>query len=94
VDAIRHLKWRPGRVVALQESPWEPISLKSFDVPVLLLDGEYEDEEDVAGRTATTLPNGERLRLPGLGHCWAFARSDLVLPTARNFLDRWFAWSP
>lgn len=66
-------------------------SLEGFPVPVLLIVGEFEDEEGDAARVAASVPHGESLLLPGLGHCRAFDRSDLVLPTARAFLDRWFA---
>lgn len=67
-------------------------SLDDFPVPVLLIVGEYEDEDAAAPRVAATVPRGESLVLPGLGHVGAFDRSDLVLPTARAFLDRWFPW--
>jgi len=66
-------------------------SLEGFPVPVLLVMGEFEDEEGDAARVAAATPHGESLVLPGLGHMGAFDRSDLVLPTARAFLDRWFA---
>jgi len=39
---------------------------------------------------AGMLPNGESLRLPGLGHAGAAIASELTVPTARAFLDRWF----
>lgn len=67
-------------------------SLEDFPVPVLLIVGEFEDEEGDAGRVAATVLRGESLVLPGLGHCRAFDRSDLVLPGARTFLDRFFPW--
>lgn len=59
-------------------------------MPALLVMGEFEDEAGDAGRVAAAIPHGESLVLPGLGHMGAFDRSDLVLPTARAFLDRWF----
>lgn len=65
-------------------------SLEHFPVPVLLVVGEFEDEEGDAARVASTVPRGESLVLPGLGHNGAFVWADLVLPTARTFLDRWF----
>ena len=37
------------------------------------------------------IPSGQSLRLPGLGHGGACAASALTVPTARAFLDRWFA---
>jgi len=65
--------------------------LRSFPVPALLIAGELEDEEDDATKVAAMIPNGQSLRLPGLGHGGACAASALTIPTARAFLDRWFA---
>jgi hypothetical protein len=66
--------------------------LASFPVPALLIAGELEDEEDEAAKVAAMIPNGQSLRLPGLGHGGACAASALTVPTAREFLDRWFPW--
>lgn len=66
-------------------------TLEESPVPTLLIAGEFEDEADEAAAIASMFPNGESLRLPGLGHGDACAASELVLPTARAFLDRWFA---
>ena len=65
--------------------------LRSFPVPALLIAGELEDEDDDAANMAAMIPNGQSLRLPGLGHGGACAASALTVPTARAFLDRWFA---
>jgi pimeloyl-ACP methyl ester carboxylesterase len=65
--------------------------LRSFPVPALLIAGELEDEDDAAAKMAALIPNGQSLRLPGLGHGGASAASALTIPTARAFLDRWFA---
>jgi pimeloyl-ACP methyl ester carboxylesterase len=65
--------------------------LRSFPVPALLIAGELEDEDDEAAKVAAMIPNGQSLRLPGLGHGGAAAASALTVPTARAFLDRWFA---
>jgi len=65
-------------------------TLEGFPVPVLLIAGELEDEDDQAAAVARALPNGESLRLPGLGHGGACSASGQVLPTARAFLERWF----
>jgi pimeloyl-ACP methyl ester carboxylesterase len=65
--------------------------LRSFPIPTLLFAGELEDEDDEAASTAAMIPNGERVRLPGLGHAGACGASALTVPTARAFLDRWFA---
>jgi pimeloyl-ACP methyl ester carboxylesterase len=64
--------------------------LTSFPVPALLIAGELEDEDDDATKVAAMIPNGQSLRLPGLGHGGACAASALTVPTARAFLDRWF----
>jgi pimeloyl-ACP methyl ester carboxylesterase len=65
--------------------------LASFPVPALLIAGELEDEDDEAAKVAAMIPTGQSLRLPGLGHGGACAASALTVPTARAFLDRWFA---
>jgi len=74
----------------------EPVSegvsdLDSFAVPALLIAGELEDPGGEATVIAGRLPHGESLILPGLGHAAACAASALTIPTARAFLDRWFA---
>jgi hypothetical protein len=66
-------------------------NLESFPVPVLLIADELEDENDDAAMIAGMIPNGQSLRLPGLGHPGACAASQLTVPAARAFLDRWFA---
>src|SRR5207344_2687199 len=58
--------------------------------PALLIAGEREDENDDAAAVAAMIPNGQSLRLPGLGHAGACAASGLTVPTARAFLERWF----
>lgn len=65
--------------------------LRSFPVPALLIAGELEDGGDDAAKIAALIPEGQRLRLPGLGHGGACTASALTVPTARAFLDRWFA---
>jgi pimeloyl-ACP methyl ester carboxylesterase len=65
--------------------------LRSFPVPALLIAGELEDEGDDAAKVAAMIPNGQSLRLLGLGHGGACSAAALTVPTARAFLDRWFA---
>lgn len=62
--------------------------LRSFPVPVLLIAGELEDKDDDAAKVAAMIPNGQSLRLPGLGHGGACAASTLTVPIARAFLNR------
>jgi pimeloyl-ACP methyl ester carboxylesterase len=64
--------------------------LSSFPVPALLITGEFDDEDDDAAQVAALIPNGQRLRLPGLGHGGSCLASALTIPSARAFLDRWF----
>jgi pimeloyl-ACP methyl ester carboxylesterase len=64
--------------------------LRAFPVPTLLIAGELEDEDDDAANVAALIPNGQSLRLPGLGHAGTCGASALTVPTARAFLDRWF----
>ncbi len=66
-------------------------SLEAFAVPVLLIAGEREDEAGGAATVAGMVAHGESLTLPGLEHASACAASALAIPTARAFLDRWFA---
>ena len=49
--------------------------LRSFPVPALLIAGELEDEDDDAAKVAAMIPNGQSLRLRGLGHGGACAAS-------------------
>lgn len=64
--------------------------LERFPVPALLIAGALEDEDDDAAKVAAMIPNGQSLRLPGLGHGGACTASELTIPTVRAFLDRWF----
>ncbi len=60
-------------------------------MPALLIAGELEDPDDEAAAVAARIPNGASLRVPGLGHGGTCAAGALSLPTARGFLDRWYA---
>ncbi|HET9724043.1 MAG TPA: alpha/beta fold hydrolase [Actinomycetota bacterium] len=64
-------------------------ALRSFPVPALLLADELEDENDDAAKVAAMIPNGQSLRLPGIGHGGAMTASALTVPHARAFLKRW-----
>jgi pimeloyl-ACP methyl ester carboxylesterase len=94
-DAVRAAMLRsdPEAMIACQSSELTSdgvSSLEGFAVPALLIVGELEDEDGGAARTAAMIAHGESLMLPGLGHAAACAASDLTIPTARAFLDRWF----
>ena len=81
--AARRLRWT-----------WNGIAeeeLRSFPVPALLIAGELEDPDDDSARVAAMIPNGQSLRLPGLGHAGTCAASTLTVHAARAFLGRWFA---
>ncbi len=76
-----------------KERRWTGImdeDLSSFPVPALLIAGELDDENDDAAKVAAMIPNGQSLRLPGLGHAGACTASALTVPTARAFFGRWF----
>ncbi len=96
-DAIRSgmVRSDPEAMIASQSSELLAdglTDLAGFQVPALLIAGELEDEDDAAAAVAGLIGHGESLRLPGLGHAATCAASGLTIPTARAFLDRWFAW--
>jgi pimeloyl-ACP methyl ester carboxylesterase len=62
--------------------------LPSVAVPVQMFVGDLEDPEHLNDRAAKLMPEAEVLRLDGLDHLDAFIRSNLVLPTAMEFLAR------
>lgn len=91
------LRADPEAMLAAGESPerWadgipEEI-LRSFPVPALLIAGEFDDVGDDASDVAAMIPRGQSLRLPGLGHGGSCTASELTIPAARAFLERWFA---
>jgi pimeloyl-ACP methyl ester carboxylesterase len=91
------LRADPSAVIAANDPQlwWDGIpdeDLRSFPVPVLLIAGELDDEDDDAAKVAAMIPNGQSLRLPGLGHGGSCIASALTIPTVQAFLDRWFAW--
>jgi pimeloyl-ACP methyl ester carboxylesterase len=66
-------------------------ALRTFPAPALLIAGELEDPNDDAAKVAAMIPHGQSLRLSGLGHGGTAQASALTVPTARAFLERWFA---
>ena len=94
--AIRavNLEADPEAMIASQATELVAEGVRDIDslaVPALLIAGELEDPGGEATVIAGRLPHGESLILPGLGHAAACAASTLTIPTARAFLDRWFA---
>jgi pimeloyl-ACP methyl ester carboxylesterase len=93
------LRADPGALIAARQarrsvmwtSSWIPEDdLRTFPVPVLLIAGELDDEDDDAAWIAAMVPNAQSLRLPGVGHPGSCAASALTVPAARAFLERWF----
>lgn len=65
---------------------FDPWSLfPRIQAPTLIVAGELESEH--VSSAAATLPRCEYEILPGLGHVDGWARSDLVLPRVRRFLE-------
>lgn len=61
-------------------------ALALTSVPVLLLAGEHDPQLPLIQRTAATIPTATLTELPGCAHLDAFVRTDLTLPTVRQFL--------
>ena len=78
-------------IFALNEEAWlkwcnYELVPPGFSVPTLIINGELEDQAHQGERLAARLTNSSAITLPGLGHLGAYVRSDLVLPTAKEFL--------
>ncbi len=78
-------------IFALNEEAWlkwcnYELVPAGFGVPTLIINGELKDQAHEGEKFATRLPNSRAITLPGLGHLGAYARSDLVLTTAKEFL--------
>jgi pimeloyl-ACP methyl ester carboxylesterase len=71
------------------EADWNMWShLASVIVPVQMFVGDLEDPEHLNDRAAELMRYATVRRLEGLDHLGAFIRSDLVIPTAMEFLSR------
>ncbi len=57
-------------------------------MPCLVYDGDKDAFHDGARQLADMLPNAEFASIPGENHGGTFARSDLALPLARDFLRK------
>ena len=88
------LRADPEAALASQSAEaWEQgiRALEVFPVPTLLIAGEREDEDDeVACCGGHVFRTARACACRGLGHAGAAMASDLTVPTARTFLDRWF----
>jgi len=78
-------------IFALNEEAWlkwcnYELVPPGFSVPALIINGELEDQAHEGEKLAARLPNSRAVTLPGLGHLGSYARGDLVLPTAMEFL--------
>jgi pimeloyl-ACP methyl ester carboxylesterase len=66
---------------------WNPWALlPQIATPTLMFVGELEDPEDWNSRAARLAADARVIRLAGLDHLQAFARSDLVLEAGLEFL--------
>ena len=63
--------------------------LSTFPVPVMLIAGDLEDDENEIARVAARVPRGESLLLTDRGHGDAAADSAATVPAVRAFLDRY-----
>lgn len=87
----RNVRAGDPRMYALDRIAWRswkgPKSLyASFPTPVLMFSGEREDKERTTEICVRAMPTARLIRVPGVGHLSAFARSDLSLPHAIPFL--------
>jgi pimeloyl-ACP methyl ester carboxylesterase len=69
--------------------PWAEFA--KIEIPTLIVVGQLEEGDDAsaganAGTAALEMRDGRAEVVPGVGHCMAFVRSDLVLPPVRAFL--------
>jgi pimeloyl-ACP methyl ester carboxylesterase len=69
---------------------WPGVSheVERMKMPVLFFGGEYEYDPGELESMVKRVPNASGEIIKGVGHINVFARSDLVLPRARAFLDR------
>ena len=67
-------------------SPWD--AMPHVRAPALLLVGELEDPDDLAGEAARLMPNAMRIRVPDREHINAFLDSEFAVPRVLGFLGR------
>lgn len=88
----RHFDSTDPEMVALWlegEGEWDMWShLPAVTIPVQMVVGDLEDPEHLNDQAARLMRDARVLRLEGLDHLGAFVRSDLVIPTAIEFLAR------
>jgi pimeloyl-ACP methyl ester carboxylesterase len=75
---------------AMRQIQWPPAeeALPRVSLPCLLFAGEKDTFHPAAKQCAALMPNAAFRTLEGFGHLEAYARSDMVLPLIREFLDR------
>lgn len=91
-DIDRNVREGDPRMLAMTGIAWldwkGPRSvLEHWSTPILMLTGEREDPDRVTEHTVAAVPGARIVRIPGVGHLGAFARSDLALPHAKLFLQ-------
>jgi len=70
----------------LQDRPGLDELLPHISAPCCLYAGEADDIYSQARAASERIPGAAFLSFPGLDHCQAFARADLVLPPVMKFL--------
>lgn len=71
----------------LQDRPGLDTRLPAMSMPCCLYAGEADEVCDQARLASERMPQAVFFSLPGLDHCEAFARSELVLPRVTRFLE-------
>jgi pimeloyl-ACP methyl ester carboxylesterase len=69
-----------------QWSQWD--AMPHVRAPALLLVGELEDPDDLAGEAARIMPNATRFRVPDREHINAFLDTEFAVPRVLEFLSR------
>jgi pimeloyl-ACP methyl ester carboxylesterase len=93
-------QWFLDRVMATDSAPWFAYTearpqwnwsvwdaLPQVRIPTLLLAGELEDPDDVAGEASALMAQATRVRVPEREHINAFLYSEFVVPVVLEFLD-------
>lgn len=84
---MRSFDFTAMRAAAQDRESFESI-LPAIRVPCLLFAGADDEVHGLAERAAAQIPGAQFVSLPGLNHGQTMARSDLVVPMVREFLQR------